>query len=64
MTSHFSSLSVGRWTLDVERFPLLCSAFGVRCLPRVFSLSVERFLLLPFTFGVRRSAFGVRCFLP
>ena len=31
MTSHFSSLSVGRWTLNVERFPLLCSAFGVRC---------------------------------
>jgi hypothetical protein len=45
MTSHFFSLSVGRWTLDVERFPLLYWAFGVRCLPRVFSLSVGRWTL-------------------
>ena len=80
MTSHFFSLSVGRWTLDVERFPLLYSAFGVRCLPRVFSLSVGRWTLAigqprtvsglsveRFLVALHRcsaSAFDFRCFLP
>jgi hypothetical protein len=62
------------------QFDVRRSAFGVRCLPRVFSLSVGRWTLaigqprtvsglrverfLLLPFGVRRSAFDFRCFLP
>ena len=70
MTLHFYSLTVGRWALDVGRFLLLRSAFGIRRLPQVSSLGVGRWALgvecchlLCSIFGVRRSVFDVRCFL-